>query len=121
METSKTESKQEAQWQTTPLANLVRNTASGNYYARVRLKGKLIWNSLKTDALAVAKLRLGDFLKEEGHRAEIVQSAARGKMTFGDAVGWVELALNRVRIWHLLATVQHLRISGDKHLPPKSN
>ena len=49
--------------------------ASGNYYARVRLKGKLIWKSLKTDALAVAKLRLGDFLKEEGHRAEVVESA----------------------------------------------
>ena len=71
---SKTESGQEAQWQTTPLANLVRNTASGNYYARVRLKGKLIWKSLKTDRLAVAKLRLGDFLKGENHRAEIVQS-----------------------------------------------
>jgi hypothetical protein len=62
-ETSKTESKQEAQWQTTPRANLVRNTASGNYYARVRLKGKLIWKSLKTDRLAVAKLRVGDYLK----------------------------------------------------------
>jgi integrase len=86
MERSKTESKQKASWQSTPLANLVRNTASGNYYARVRLKGKLIWKSLKTDRLAVAKLRLGDFLKGENHRAEIVQSAARGKMTFGDAV-----------------------------------
>jgi hypothetical protein len=40
------------------MANLVRNTASGNYYARVRLKSKLIWKSLKTDRLAVAKLRL---------------------------------------------------------------
>ncbi|HEY3854087.1 MAG TPA: site-specific integrase [Verrucomicrobiae bacterium] len=86
MKRSKAEQKQEAQWQTTPVANLVRNTASGNYYARVRLKGKLIWKSLKTDALAVAKLRLGDFLKEEGHRAEVVESAARGKMTFADAV-----------------------------------
>ena len=73
MKRSKTESGQEAQWQTTPLANLVRNTASGNYYARVRLKGKLIWKSLKIDRLAVAKLRLGDFLKGENHRAEIVQ------------------------------------------------
>ncbi|HZM06584.1 MAG TPA: hypothetical protein VFC44_26585 [Candidatus Saccharimonadales bacterium] len=64
---------QEAQWQATPLANLIRNAASGNYYARVRLKGKLIWKSLKIDRLAVAKLRLGDFLKGENHRAEIVQ------------------------------------------------
>jgi hypothetical protein len=50
------------------------------------LKGKLIWKSLKTDALAVAKLRLGDFLREEGHRAEVVESATRGKMTFADAI-----------------------------------
>ena len=65
---------------------VLTNIASENYYARVRLKGKLIWKWLKTDRLAVAKLRLGDFLKGENHRAEIVQSAARGKMTFGDAV-----------------------------------
>jgi hypothetical protein len=82
------------------MANLFRNTASGNYYARVRLKGKLIWKSLKTDRLAVAKLRLGDFLKGENHRAEIVQSAARGKMTFGDAA-----ALYKQR----LENAQHLK------------
>jgi hypothetical protein len=39
--------------QTIPLANLVRNTASANHYARVRLKGKLIWKSLKTGRLAI--------------------------------------------------------------------
>jgi hypothetical protein len=52
----------------------------------VRVKGKLIWKTLKSDRLAVAKLRLGDFLKEENHRGEVIQSAARGKMNFGDAV-----------------------------------
>jgi integrase len=88
MNESKTESESERvpQWQKTPIANLVRSTASGTYYARARIKGKLIWKSLKTDSLSVAKLRLGDFLKEENHRVEIVQAAARGKMTFGDAV-----------------------------------
>jgi hypothetical protein len=50
------------------------------------LKGKLIWKSLKTNRRGVARLRLGDFLKGGNHRAEIVQSAARGKMTFDDAV-----------------------------------
>jgi integrase len=99
VKTSKTESKQESQWQKTPIANLVRNTASGNYYARPRIKGKLIWKSLKTDSLSVAKLRLGDFLKEENHRAEVVQSAARGKMTFGDAV-----------------TIYKERLAGAQHL-----
>jgi integrase len=83
---SKTDIEQETRWQKTPVANLVRNSASGNYYARTRVKGKLIWKSLKTDRLGVAKLRLGDFLKDENHRAESLQSVARGKMTFGDAV-----------------------------------
>ena len=101
VKTSKTQSKQESQWQKTPIANLVRNTASGNYYARPRIKGKLIWKSLKTDGLSVAKLRLGDFLKEENHRAEVIQSAARGKMTFGDAVA-----------------IYKERLTGAQHLKP---
>jgi integrase len=101
VKTSKIESKQESHWQRTPIANLVRNTASGNYYARPRIKGKLIWKSLKTDSLSVAKSRLGDFLKEENHRAEVLQSAARGKMTFGDAV-----------------TIYRERLSGAQHLKP---
>jgi integrase len=84
METSETET--ESQWQKTPVANLVRNAASGIYYARVRVRGKLIWKSLKTDRMSVAKLRLGDFLKEENHRAEATQATVRGKMTFGDAL-----------------------------------
>ncbi len=84
MKASKTE--QEPQWQKTPVANLVRNAASGTYYARVRVDGKLIWKSLKTDRMTVAQLRLGDFLKEERHRAEAVQATARGKMTFEQAL-----------------------------------
>src|SRR6266542_259317 len=81
------EIEKESQWQKTPVANLVRNAASGIYYARVRVRGKLIWKSLKTDRMSVAKLRLGDFLKEEkNHRAEATQATVRGKMTFGDAL-----------------------------------
>jgi hypothetical protein len=76
MQRSKAESKQKAHGQTIPVANLVRNSASGNYYARIRLKGKLIWKSLKTDDLAVAELRLGDVRKEEGLETE---DGARGR------------------------------------------
>jgi integrase len=83
---SKTDIEQETRWQKTPVANLVRNSASGIYYARTRVRGKLIWKTLKTDRLGVAKLRLGDFLNNENQRAESLQSVARGKMTFGDAV-----------------------------------
>ena len=45
MKTSKPQ--QNTQWQKTPVANLVRNAASGVYYARVRVRGKLIWKTLK--------------------------------------------------------------------------
>ena len=90
----------------TPIANLVCNTASGTYYARVRVKGKLIWKSLKTDRLSVAKLRLGDFLKEENHRSEIIQSVERGKMILGDAV-----AIFRQR----LTEAQHLKPGAKRY------
>jgi hypothetical protein len=49
MTTNTIELKQESQWQKTPVANLVRNTTPGIYYARVRTKGKLIWKSLEAD------------------------------------------------------------------------
>ena len=73
-------------WQKTPVANLVRHVQSSNYYARIRVRGKLIWKSLKTDRISVAKLRLGDFHKEQRQRAAAQNAVARGKMTFGDAV-----------------------------------
>jgi len=45
-------------WQKTPVANLVRHVQSGNEYARIRVRGKLIWKFLKTDRISVAKLLL---------------------------------------------------------------
>jgi integrase len=78
--------KTESRWQKTPVANLVRHVQSGNYYARIRVRGKLIWKSLKTDRISVAKLRLGDFHKEERQRAAAHKAVARGKMTFGAAL-----------------------------------
>ncbi len=75
-----------SRWQKTPVANLVRHVQSGNYYARIRVGGKLIWKSLKTDRISVAKLRLGDFQKEERQRAAAQKAVARGKMTFDDAL-----------------------------------
>jgi integrase len=76
----------ELRWQKTPVANLVRHVQSSNYYARIRVRGKLIWKSLKTDRISVAKLRLGDFHKEERQRAAAQTAVARGKMTFADAL-----------------------------------
>ncbi|PYK57469.1 MAG: hypothetical protein DME21_17240 [Verrucomicrobia bacterium] len=73
-------------WQKTPVANLVRNIQSGNYYARIRVRGKLIWKSLKTDRISVAKLRLSDFHKGERQRAAAHKAVARGKLLFSDAL-----------------------------------
>jgi integrase len=73
-------------WQPTQFANLIRYVPSGTYYARLRVKGNLIRKSLKTDVLSVAKLRLGDFDKQERQRAESTDAAARGKMTVADAI-----------------------------------
>ena len=92
VKSSKTE--QESQWQKTPVANLVRNAASKTYYGRLRVTGKLIWKSLKTDRMSVAKLRLGDFLKEEREKASAGKAVARGKMTFGDALQTYRERLN---------------------------
>src|ERR1022692_4114674 len=61
---------QEKTWQPTQYANIVRHVPSGIYYARLRIKGKLIWRSLKTDKISVAKTKLGDVEKEEQKKAE---------------------------------------------------
>ena len=74
-----------AEWQNTQYANLVRYIASGIYFARIRIHGKLIRKSLKTDVLTVAKLRLADLEKAERERASAQANVARGKMTFEEA------------------------------------
>ena len=76
----------DTRWQKTPVANLLRNVQSGTYYARIRVRGKLIWKSLKTDRISVAKLRLGDFHKEERQRAAAQTAVSLGNMTFGDCL-----------------------------------
>ncbi len=66
--------------------NLVRYVPSGTYFARVRIKGKLIVKSLKTKSKEVAKLRKNDLEKAERAKAESQEAVADGKMTFGDAL-----------------------------------
>jgi hypothetical protein len=75
-------------WQKTSYANLVRYNPSGTYFCRIRVRGKLIRKTLKTDVLSVAKLRLTD--EEKKHRQAAQRQLAlqhgRGQMTFGDAM-----------------------------------
>ncbi|MGO9478910.1 MAG: tyrosine-type recombinase/integrase [Limisphaerales bacterium] len=90
-------------WQKTQYANLIRYVPSGTYYARLRVKGKLIRRSLKTDVMSVAKLRLGDFEKQERQRAESCDSVAAGKMSVGDAI-----------------EIYKRRVAGDASLKPRT-
>jgi len=73
-------------WQKTPYANLVRYKPSEVYFARLRVKGKLIRRSLKTNSITVAKLRLADLEKSEQQKAQSTLAVANGKMTFADAL-----------------------------------
>jgi integrase len=73
-------------WQKTQYSNLIRYIPSGTYYARLRVKGKLIRRSLKTDTLTVAKLRLADFEKHERQISESSDATRKGRITMCEAV-----------------------------------
>jgi integrase len=82
---SKPNSASEPLWVKTPFANLVRYVPSGSYFARIKVKGKLVRQSLKTKTLSVAKLRLADLEKSERQQV-ISESGDSGKMSFGNAL-----------------------------------
>jgi integrase len=73
-------------WQPSQYSNLIRYVPSGIYYARFRVRGKLIWKSLKTDKITVAQLRLGDLEKDERKKAEKGRLLAKGKVSFEQAL-----------------------------------
>jgi integrase len=101
MNTSDTE--KDSEWQKTPYANLVRYKSSGIYFARFRVRGKLIRRGLKTSQISVAKLRLADLEKQERQRAEHQTAVADGVMTFADALA-----------------IYKQRLAGDGSLKPRS-
>jgi len=77
---------QDSSWQKTHFANLIRYKPSQVYFARFRVKGKLIRRSLKTDQITVAKLCLADLEKIERQKAQSAHAVVNGKMTFGGAL-----------------------------------
>ena len=83
---STADSESDSVWQKTPYTNLIRYRPSQVYFARFRLKGKLIRRSLKTSSLSVAKLRLADLEKSEPQKVQTVAAVNSGKMTFGEAL-----------------------------------
>src|SRR5271156_4661486 len=101
MNTSETE--KDSEWQKTPYANLARYKSSGIYFARFRVRGKLIRRGLKTSQISVAKVRLADLEKQERQRAEHQTAVADGTMTFADALA-----------------IYRQRLAGDGSLKPRS-
>lgn len=103
MKIHRTTSKRDFDWQKTSFSNLIRYKPSQTYFARFRVKGKLIRRSLKTQTLSVAKLRLADFEKAERQKGQSVAAVIQGKMTFGDAL-----------------SVYQQRLQGNPALKPRS-
>jgi len=72
----------DGQWRSFPkVPHLLQYVRNGNYYARIKVNGKIIRESLKTGVWTTAKLRLTDFLRRH--------QEARGTVappTFSEAV-----------------------------------
>lgn len=68
-------------WERTRAPNVVRNSASGTYYARFRVSGKLVWRSLDTQAFTTAKTKLPDVIKAEKQ----LIAAGDGQITLAQA------------------------------------
>ena len=90
-------------WQKSQYANLIRYVPSGTYYARIRIRGKLLRKSLNTDLISVAKLRLNDLEKAERQANENKNALGNGKMTFGQTM-----------------EVYRQRVQGDASLKPRT-
>src|SRR6266567_7840913 len=77
---------EEPLWESTTVQNLIRYRPSGTYFARFKVGGKLVRQSLETAVFSVAKQRLPDKIRDYRSRHESVKAFAGGKMTIGDAV-----------------------------------
>ncbi len=84
----------QSDWVKTPTANLIRYKPSGVYFARVRIRGKLFRQTLKTSVISVAKLRLADFINEKTEELGDVSRVDAGRMTVADAVALFHERLN---------------------------
>ena len=76
---------EESSWESTSVQNLIRYRPSGTYFARFKVGGKLVRQSLETAVFSVAKQRLPDKIREYRSRHESVKAFAGGKMSVGDA------------------------------------
>ncbi len=71
-------------WERTSVQNLLRNGASGRYYARWTIAGKQKWVNLHTDVFSVAKLRLNDEAAGIEALRQSASAVTEGQGTMGD-------------------------------------
>jgi integrase len=95
-------------WRSFPkVPNLIQYVPNGNYYGRIKVRGKVIRESLKTDVWTTAKLRLTDFLKEHqearNHLAppKFQEAVELFKQDLENRTD-MKLASKRYRLWCLL-------------------
>lgn len=72
-------------WRATGVQNLMRYQPSGTYFARLKVRGRVIWKSLQTNVFSVAKQRLPDLLRERRLLAQSGTPIHGGKMLVADA------------------------------------
>jgi len=73
-------------WESTSIQNLFRYRPSGTYFARFKVGGRPIRQSLETTVFLVAKQRLPDKIREYRSRHESSKAIAGAKVIVGDAV-----------------------------------
>src|SRR5258708_40358370 len=72
----------DGKWRSFPkVPNLLQYVSTGTYYGRVKVDGKLYRGSLETTVFTVAKLKLGDFVKEKTRKRRQVGAP----LTFDEA------------------------------------
>ncbi len=65
----------DGKWRSFPnVPNLLQFVSTGQYYGRLKIRGKVIRRSLKTDVWTTAKLRLLDFLKDQREQVPKTES-----------------------------------------------
>ena len=67
----------DGKWKSFPrVPNLLQYVPSGKFFGRVKINGTLVRQTLKTDVFTTAKLRLGDYVKDQRFNIWPVSHAA---------------------------------------------
>jgi integrase len=99
----------------TAVPNLLKGE-NGTFYARVRVRGKLIWRTLATESYTVAKQRLPDKIAELRNAAGATTTDVKisPKLTFGEAMEIYKAEVNANP--RLKATSKHFRLRSEQTL-----